>query len=266
MNRIALKLLAVVALTVAALTPAAAQAGQGSTTYTGTSGSGAAVTLTVTGNIVAFRVDNDPCGQSASGQATIDERHWFGGQAGNLLFGGWLSESNTVQGKYQFLRCPVVDWKAEKQCDCKDTRVFATWYNVHSHFDYDVDRDRNDKKRQVDRQDVKLHLVVECDAGAGANCSGWAEASVSSARVTPKKIRLSCAAKDKCPERMEATKIVTIRRYVDKEAGDVTIKITHACTGGMEKTTTLTIHYDKRGWPDRRASDLNGDGFPDRIS
>ena len=256
MNRIALKVLMLAAVSVAALMPAAAQAGQSDTTYTGTSGNGAAVTLSVTGNIVDFSVANDPCGQSASGQATIDERHWFGGQAGNLLFGGWFSESNTVQGKYQFMRCPLVHWKAEKLCDCKDTRVFATWYNVGGRFD----------DNRIDIRHVKIHLVVECDVGQGAGCSGGAEGSVSGATAVPATIQLSCKASDKCPEQMEATKIVKIRRRVAQPSGDVTIKVRHACTNGTPKTTTLKIHYNSRGWVERGASDLNGDGFPDRIS
>jgi hypothetical protein len=281
MKRIALKVLMLVVVSIAALTPAAAEASHNNATYSGKSGNGAVVTVTVNGNTAFFRVENDLCGQSASGQATIDGRHWFGGRFGNLAFGGWFSQSDsyTVQGSYQFMGCPLVNWKAEKRCDCKDTRVFGTWINVHDHYVSELVRDRagrvvrdpngKAKRKQVDIQYVQLHLVVECEVGTGTYCSGWAEASVSGATAVPAKIRLSCVSKDKCPDRMEATKDIKIRRYVEKGAGKVRIKIRHACTGGTEKTTTLTIQYDKNGYPDTRKrgeSDLNGDGFPDRIS
>jgi hypothetical protein len=258
MNRIALKVLALLILTIAAFGTGApaAEASHDSATYTGKSSTGADVTLTVNGNTVVFTVANDPCGQGGSGQAAINGNHAFGG-GGNPMLGGIFNGPGVAEGWYMFPACrEQVHWTARKFCDCEDTRVFATWYNVGGRFD----------NNRIDIRHVKLHLVVDCVEGQGSDCSGSASASVSGATAVPAKINLSCTAKDLCPEQMEAAKIVKIKRRVGRGAGTVTITVKHGCTGGPQETTTLTLAYNARGWPVRGASDLNGDGQPDRIS
>ena len=151
---------------------------------------------------------------------------------------------------------PVPVPEPRKACDCADTSVFATWVNVGGRFD----------DNRLDVRYVKLHFRVDCVVGTETDCAGSAKASVTGAAAVPKTIDLSCAATAACPEEMEATKDVKIRRRVALGAGAATITVKHMCADGTVETTTLSIRYNARGWPLRGASDLNGDGNPDRIS